>query len=82
MKLHAANSSAGSAASGRLGAVTVADLATWGVDHLAYVRPVDVDGEAAFAIHAADGRPLAVVRDRDTAFAAALQNDLEPLFVH
>ncbi|MEE8532323.1 MAG: DUF1150 family protein, partial [Alphaproteobacteria bacterium] len=33
-------------------------------------------------IHAADGTVLGVTVDRDTAFAAARQNDLEPVSVH
>ncbi len=50
--------------------------------HVAYVKPVMVDGGKAFAVHAADGSVLAVFADRATAFVAARQNDLEPLSVH
>lgn len=35
-----------------------------------------------YAIHAADGTPLAIVENRDAAFGAALQNELVPLSVH
>ncbi len=58
------------------------DFAAFGVDHVAYVRPVVVEGEAAFSIHAADGTPLSVMPQRDVAFAAVRQNDMEPLSVH
>jgi len=58
------------------------DFASFGVDHLAYVKPVLVNGVAAFAIHAADGTPLTVLPDRDVASAAVRQNDLEPVSVH
>ena len=58
------------------------DFAAFGVDHLAYVKPVLVNGVAAFAIHAADGTPLTVLPDRDVASAAVIQNDLEPVSVH
>lgn len=58
------------------------DFAAFGVDHLAYVKPVLVNGVAAFAIHAADGTPLTVLPDRDIASAAVIQNDLEPVSVH
>jgi len=58
------------------------DFAAFGVDHMAYVKPVLVNGVAAFSIHAADGTPLTVLPDRDVASAAVRQNDLEPVSVH
>ena len=50
--------------------------------HVAYIKPVTVDGAPAYAIHAADGKELAVFNQRELAFVAARQNDLEPLSVH
>ncbi|MFP6729265.1 MAG: DUF1150 family protein [Alphaproteobacteria bacterium] len=50
--------------------------------HVAYIKPVTVDGESAYAIHSANGQELAVFGDRDVAFVAARQNDLEPVSVH
>ncbi len=35
-----------------------------------------------FAVHNASGERLALVRDRDTAFILARQNDLAPVTVH
>lgn len=58
------------------------DLAMLGVQHIAYVKPVTVDGTAGFAIHAADGTQMAVIADRDIAFAVVRQNELEPVSVH
>ena len=58
------------------------DFAAFGVDHVAYVKPVTVNGVAAFAVHAADGTPLTVLPDREVASAAVRQNDLEPVSVH
>ena len=59
------------------------DFAAFGLSHIAYVRPIKTDdGEVAFAIHAADGRPVAVMADREVAFAAIRQNDLEPVSAH
>ena len=49
---------------------------------LAYIKEVEVSGEHGFAIHAADGTQMAVIRDRDVAVAAVRQHDLEPLSVH
>lgn len=35
-----------------------------------------------FAVHGADGERLAVMMDRETAFAAAVAHELEPVSVH
>jgi hypothetical protein len=59
-----------------------AQLAQLGMTQIAYVRPVIVNGEAGFAIHAADGTPMAVAGDRDVAIAAILQQDMVPVTVH
>ena len=53
-----------------------------GGPNTAYVKRVVVDGKFGYGIHAADGTVLAVVADRDVAFAAARQHDLEPVSVH
>ncbi len=62
--------------------MTVADLANWGIPEIAYVRHVGPVGEGGWTIHAADGTPIGAAPDRDTAFAAVRQHDLEPVSVH
>ncbi len=62
--------------------MTPADLALFGLQGIAYVKPVLVDGRAAYAIHAADGTEMALVKSRDLAFATIRQNDLEPMSIH
>jgi hypothetical protein len=57
-------------------------LAVLGVSHIAYLKPVVVDGVKGFAIHAADGTPMAVAGDRDIAVAAIVQHEMLPLSVH
>ena len=57
-------------------------LAALGVSHIAYVKPVLVNGVQGFAIHAADGTPMAVAGDRDVAIAAIMQHEMHPLSVH
>jgi hypothetical protein len=57
-------------------------FAALGIEALAYVRKVEVDGQAGFSIHAADGTALTVVTDRAIAFATVRQHDLEPMSVH
>jgi hypothetical protein len=59
-----------------------AQLAKLGVSQIAYVKAVLLNGESAFAIHAADGTPMAVTEDRDTAFAAIRQHEMLPAMVH
>ena len=63
--------------------LTPSELALLGVEEFAYVRPVvEDDGAVRFAIHRAEGSQVAVVADRDTAFAAVRQHGLEPVSVH
>jgi hypothetical protein len=62
--------------------MTANDLAMFGMQDIAYVKPVVVDGNAGFAIHAADGTQMALITDRDIAFAVVRQNELEPVSVH
>ncbi len=71
-------------------------LAKLGAPTIVYVKPVRVDDLTynaddlaglpddadLFAVHAADGTPMALVDGRDAAFAAALQYNLEPVSVH
>lgn len=58
------------------------DLAAWGVNDVAYVKTIVDDGETRYSVHAADGTQMAVMSDRDVAFAAIRQHDLEPVSVH
>lgn len=62
--------------------MSVADFAHFGAEHVAYVKPVVVNGVALFAIYAADGQELALVEGRDLADATVRQNDMLPLSVH
>lgn len=63
-------------------------------DRIVYVREVNVDdlpeeirqevGDVTklYAVHSSEGERLALVRDRDLAFALARQNDFAPVAVH
>ena len=62
--------------------MTTDQLGALGVSHIAYVKPVVVNGMAGFAIHAADGTPMALADDRDTAMAAIVQHEMMALSVH
>jgi len=57
-------------------------FAMLGVEDVAYIREVLVNGTKAWAIIGADGTSLAIAPNRDLAFAAALQADKTPVSVH
>ena len=70
------------------------DFTKHGIERKAYVRPVayadlpeDMQAETkgyevVYAIHSEDGERLALVKDRDLAFAVARTNDFTPVSVH
>ena len=62
--------------------LTQTQLMQLGVSELAYVKPVLVEGSRAYAIHAADGSPMAVTEDREVAIAAIRQHEMVPAMVH
>ncbi|QYF87250.1 DUF1150 family protein [Brevundimonas sp. PAMC22021] len=78
--------------------MTKEDFKGLGAPDLVYVRPVkasdlmadaaemqdlEIDPEQSlYAVHSADGERLAVMVDRDTAFAAAVAHELAPVSVH
>lgn len=63
-------------------ALSTEDLFRFGLNDLAFVKLVVVQGEAFYVVHAADGTPLMIAPERDLAFAAARQYDLNPSSVH
>ena len=62
--------------------ISTDELGRLGVAQLAYVKPVTVNGARVFAIHAADGTPMAVTEDRELALAAIVQHEMLPSLVH
>ncbi len=58
------------------------ELGLLGMQDLAYVKPVVIDGEEAFSVHAADGTQIAVLAGRDIASALLRQHGLEAVSVH
>ena len=58
------------------------EFGNYGIEDVAYVKTVQIDGKQMHAIHAADGTPLTVLTGRDLAFATVRQHELEPLSVH
>lgn len=72
-------------------AVNAFDFARYD-QRIVYVKPTDsslvpgLDGVPAgttvYTVHLADGTPVAVVGDRQTAFVAARQYNMEPVSLH
>ena len=62
--------------------ISAEQLAQLGLQQIAYVKPVVVNGTAAFAIHAADGTPMAMAGDREVAIAAIQQHEMVATQVH
>ena len=63
-------------------ALSAQDLGAFGIEDVAYIKSVTVDGQQLHAIHAADGTPLTVVADRNLAFVTVSQHDMQPMSVH
>lgn len=66
----------------KLRQITPQDFAVMGLQQVAYIRPAIVNGVMAFTIHAADGTQIGMAPNRDVAFAAVIQHELEPVSLH
>jgi hypothetical protein len=62
--------------------ISAAQLAGLGMEEIAFVKPVMTENGPAFAIHAADGTPMAIASNAPLAQAAIIQNDMVPSLVH
>ncbi len=62
--------------------LSAADWAAFGLQQMAYIRPVLVNGVRGMAIHAADGTPIGAAPDARLAMAAILQHEMEPMWMH
>lgn len=58
------------------------DFDSLGLNHIAYIKAMQVEGRRMHAVYAANGTPLTIVDDRAVAIATALQHDLEALSLH
>ncbi len=54
----------------------------FGREDLAYIKAVTINGKQFHAVYAADGTPIMIANQRELAFAAVRQNDLQPTSVH
>jgi hypothetical protein len=66
----------------RIGTLSPQDLMALGLEQIAYIRPIEIEGDAVFAVHAADGTQIAILKSRDLAVAAIQHHELEAMSVH
>jgi hypothetical protein len=59
-----------------------ADFLRLGTDDVAYIKQVETPSGLAYAIHGADGSPLAVVKTYTLAEVTIKRNDMEPMAAH
>ncbi len=57
-------------------------FAHWGLNEVAYIKQTELNGVPMYAVHAANGDPLATAPARDVATALVLQNELTPVDAH
>ncbi|MBV9655495.1 MAG: DUF1150 family protein [Acetobacteraceae bacterium] len=62
--------------------LSTGQLAKLGMAQIAYVKPIIVNGTAAFGIHAADGTPMAVAESHDVAVAAIMHHEMVAATLH
>ena len=62
--------------------ITTKDLMKLGMDDVAYVKSIMIEGRPLYAIHAADGTPLTVVANRELAMATVRQHEMDAQSVH
>jgi hypothetical protein len=62
--------------------MTSAQLRRLGMPWMVYLRSGTVDGQTAYAIHAADGTAMAVVEDVELAMELASEHDMTFVAVH
>ena len=58
------------------------DFTLFGLEDVAYVKPMLIRGQMFHVVHAADGTPIMVAPGRELAFAAVRQHEMEPASVH
>ena len=57
-------------------------FAHWGLNKIAYIKQTELNGVSVYAVHAANGEPLAAAPARDVAAALVIQNELTPVDAH
>jgi len=58
------------------------EFRTLGLNDVAYIKRVTINGQRGWAAHNADGTPLLAAESKELAAAALRQHDMEPLLAH
>ncbi len=58
------------------------DWARFGLQQVAYLRPVTLNGVQAVSIHAADGTHIGAAPNLESAAAAVVEHEMAPVLVH
>ena len=62
--------------------MTDQDLEGLGLQCVAYVKHIRIEGGNAYSIHAADGTEIAIMDNRDIAFATIREHNMEAVSAH
>ncbi len=62
--------------------ITDEDFRNFGIEQIAYIRPLQVDNQSVFAVHSADGSPLSIMESFEEAQAIIIHHDMKPVTVH
>lgn len=61
--------------------ISKSDLAKLGLNGVAYIRPMIVDNEQVFSVHAADGSQLGIVPSLKVAIIGLQEGDIQPVML-
>ena len=62
--------------------ISAQDLLDFGIEQVAYIRPIRMMDRKMFAVHGADGTPISIAEDEATALALIASHELDPVRVH
>jgi len=63
-------------------AMSPLDFAALGLNHVAYIRPIRAQFGIVYALAGADGTPLGIAPDIDSAVLAVRRQDLDAVLAH
>jgi len=66
----------------RVPAMSSVDFAALGLNQVAYIRPLRAEFGVVYAVAGADGSPLGIAPDIDSAILAVRRQDLDAVLAH
>lgn len=63
-------------------AMSPLDFAALGLNEVAYIRPLRSEGGVVYAVSGADGQPLGIAPDLNSAMLAVRREDLDAVLAH